>query len=136
MNSLAKDIAPLLRGLSFDGEKGDIVVYRDHIDHPELSCEAGELNKKFKKGMRSVNVNGAGAFLLGEDYDDALNGTGNAPKCTGRAAVVNNKVCVVTGGAQGFGEAIARELIHQGAIVFIADMNVDGAKNLAEELNA
>lgn len=136
MNSLAKDLAPLLRGLSFDGEKGDIVVYRDHIDHPELSCEAGELSMRFKKGVRSVAINGAGAFLLGEDFDDALNGTSVAPKCSGRAAVVHNKVCVVTGGAQGFGEAIARELIRHGAIVFIADLNVDGAKDLAKELNS
>ena len=135
MNQLAKDIAPLLRGLSFDGEKGDIVVYCDHIDQPELSCAADELSEKFKQGMRSVSINGAGAFLLGEDYDDALNGTSNAPKLAGRAAVVNNKVCVVTGGAQGFGEAITRELISHGAIVFIADMNVEGAKSLAAELN-
>jgi sorbitol-6-phosphate 2-dehydrogenase len=54
---------------------------------------------------------------------------------SGRAAVVHNKICVVTGGAQGFGEAIARELIRHGAIVFLADLNVDGAKILAEELN-
>jgi sorbitol-6-phosphate 2-dehydrogenase len=48
---------------------------------------------------------------------------------------VNNKVCVVTGGAQGFGEGIVRELIKSGAIVFIADMNIDGAERLAIELN-
>jgi len=135
MNTLALEIAPLLRGLSFDGEKGDIVVYREHVDHPDLSCEAGELSEKFKGGMRSVAVEGAGAYLLGEDYDDAVNGTSDAPKCSGRAAVVHNKVCVVTGGAQGFGEAIARELVYHGAIVFIADLNVDGAKSLANELN-
>ncbi len=135
MNRLAKDIAPLLRGLSFDGEKGDIVVYRDHIDQPELSCEADELSEKFEKGMRSVNITGVGAFLLGEDYDDALNGTANASKMTGRAAVVNNKICVVTGGAQGFGKAITRELISHGATVFIADMNIEGANALAAELN-
>lgn len=135
MNKLACDVAPMLRGLSFDGEKGDIVVFRDHIDKPDLTCEAGELSDKFVKGMRSVAVKGAGAFVLGEDYDDALNGTSLATKVSGRAAVVNNKVCVVTGGAQGFGEAIARELITHGALVFIADMNEQGAKSLAEELN-
>jgi sorbitol-6-phosphate 2-dehydrogenase len=48
---------------------------------------------------------------------------------------VSNKVCIVTGGAQGFGEGIVRELVGNGAIVFIADMNVDGAKKLAQELN-
>lgn len=128
-------IAPLLRGLSFDGEKGDIVVSKARIDYAELTCTVEELPEKFEQGMRSVIVDGVGGFLLGEDYDDAENGTANASKVTGRAAVVNNKVCVVTGGAQGFGEGIVRELIKNGALVFIADMNVDGAKKLAVELN-
>jgi sorbitol-6-phosphate 2-dehydrogenase len=128
-------IAPLLRGLSFDGEKGDIVVCQEQVENAELVCSADELTEKFAVGTRSVMVDGVGGFLLGEDYDDALNGTSNARKVTGRAAVVNNKVCVVTGGAQGFGEGIVRELIKNGALVFIADMNVDGAKRLASELN-
>lgn len=130
------DVAPLLRGLTFDGEKGDIVVFKETIEKAELNCAADELAAKFKPGMRSVNVAGVGGFLLGEDYDDAVNGTSKARKVTGRAAVVNNKVAVVTGGAQGFGEGIVRELIKNGAIVFIADMNVDGAKKLAGALNA
>jgi sorbitol-6-phosphate 2-dehydrogenase len=131
----ALEIAPLLRGLTFDGEKGDIVVFKETIENAELTCTAEELEAKFKPGMRSVSVEGVGGFLLGEDVDDAVNGTANAQKLTGRAAVVNNKVTVVTGGAQGFGEGIVRELIKNGAIVFIADMNVDGAKKLAAELN-
>lgn len=135
MNEKALGIAPLLRGLSFNGEKGDIVVFKDRIDQAELTCTADELAEKFKKGTRSVIVEGVGAFLLGEDYDDAVNGSTKAPVATGRAAVVNNKVCVVTGGAQGFGEGIVRELIKNGALVFIADMNVDGAKALALQLN-
>ena len=128
-------IAPLLRGLSFDGEKGDIVVSKARIDYAELTCTVDELAEKYEKGMQSIIVEGVGAFLLGEDYDDAVNGTTNAQKVVGRVAVVNNKVCVVTGGAQGFGEGIVRELIKNGALVFIADMNVDGAKKLAQELN-
>ena len=130
------EIAPLLRGLTFDGEKGDIVVFKEGLETAELTCSADELAAKFAKGVRSVKVEGVGGFLLGEDYDDAVNGTSNAAKITGRAAVVNNKVCVVTGGAQGFGEGIVRELVANGAIVFIADMNVDGAQRLAESLNA
>ena len=128
-------MAPLLRGLTFDGEKGDIVVSRETVDQPELSCRADELQARFKKGMRSVMVEGVGGFLLGEDYDDAVSGASDAPRVTGRAGVVHNKVCVVTGGAQGFGEGIVRELIQHGAIVFIADLNADGARTLAEELN-
>jgi sorbitol-6-phosphate 2-dehydrogenase len=136
MKRKAMEVAPMLRGLSFNGEKGDIVVCRDRIDYAELTCTVEELPEKFKKGMHSVIVEGAGAFLLGEDYDDAVNGTSVAPVATGRAAVVNNKVCVVTGGAQGFGEGIVRELVKNGAIVFIADMNIGGAKKLAQELNS
>lgn len=135
MQAEALKIAPLLRGLSFNGEKGDVVVYRDSIEDAELSCKAEELSGKFKIGMRSVTVEGVGAFLLGEDYDDALNGTSNAPRLGGRAGVVNNKVCVVTGGAQGFGEEFVRELIGHGAIVFIADINAEGAQRLAKEIN-
>jgi sorbitol-6-phosphate 2-dehydrogenase len=135
MNSLAFDIAPMLRGLSLGGEKGDIVVFREDVDAPDLVCSAAELPGRFEPGMRSVAIEGAGAFLLGEDYDDALNGTSNAIRRTGRDAVVSNKVCVVTGGAQGFGEAIARELVAHGAIVFVADLNVEGARRLAGELN-
>ncbi len=129
------EVAPLLRGLSFDGEKGDIVVFQDRIDYAELTCRPDELAEKFEKGMHSVIVEGVGGFLLGKDYDDAVNGTNVAPIAYGRSAVVNNKVCVVTGGAQGFGEGIVRELIKNGAIVFIADMNVAGARKLARELN-
>jgi len=129
------EIAPLLRGLTFDGEKGDIVVYKEVLEPADLRCSAGDLKARFKPGMRSVHVEGVGGFLLGEDYDDAANGTSKAVKVTGRAAVVNNKVCVVTGGAQGFGEGIVRELIKNGAMVFIADMNAAGADKLAGELN-
>ncbi|MBN2163632.1 MAG: SDR family NAD(P)-dependent oxidoreductase [Pontiellaceae bacterium] len=105
------------------------------MDYAELTCKPDELADKFEKGMHSVLVEGVGGFLLGEDYDDAVNGTSNAPVLNGRAAVVSNKVCVVTGGAQGFGEGIVRELVKNGALVFIADMNVGGAQKLAIELN-
>ncbi|MGP1602122.1 SDR family NAD(P)-dependent oxidoreductase [Treponema sp.] len=61
--------------------------------------------------------------------------TGNAvcPSC--RADVVKNKVALVTGGAQGFGEEIVRGLINQGAVVCIADLNIEGAEKLASTLN-
>jgi len=133
MNEL--EIAPLLRGLSFDGEKGAIVVFRETLGEAELVCAPEELAAKFAPGIRSVKVEGVGGFLLGEDYDDAVGGTDEAPRATGRAAVVRNKVCVVTGGAQGFGEGIVRELVANGALVFVADLNAEGARRLADELN-
>lgn len=50
---------------------------------------------------------------------------------TGR---VEGKVCVVTGGAQGIGEGIARGLAAEGAAVVIADLNGDRAKNVADSI--
>ncbi|PKP61913.1 sorbitol-6-phosphate 2-dehydrogenase [Candidatus Atribacteria bacterium HGW-Atribacteria-1] len=52
-----------------------------------------------------------------------------------RNNIVKNKIAVVTGGAQGFGESIVRELTKLECLVFIADINVKGANQLAEELN-
>jgi sorbitol-6-phosphate 2-dehydrogenase len=55
---------------------------------------------------------------------------------TERAAVVKNRIALVTGGAQGIGEDIVRNLAAAGAFVFIADLNLDGAKKLAEQINS
>ena len=52
-----------------------------------------------------------------------------------RALVVKNKIALVTGGAQGIGEEIVRNLTASGAIVFIADLNLEGARNLADAIN-
>ncbi len=131
----AYEVAPRLRGLTFDGEKGSIVVTVDQIENPDVTCQLQELDQQVTPATRSVVVEHVGAFLLGRDYDDACKGTDNAPRQQGRNAVVHNKVCVVTGGAQGFGEGIVRELIKQGAIVFIADLNLEGATQLAQNCN-
>jgi sorbitol-6-phosphate 2-dehydrogenase len=53
-----------------------------------------------------------------------------------RSAVVKDKIALVTGGAQGFGEEIVRALAASGALVFIADLNFAGAQALANQLNA
>lgn len=53
-----------------------------------------------------------------------------------RSQVVDAKVCLVTGGAQGFGEEIVRGLAASGALVWVADMNMAGAEKLSAELNA
>ena len=51
---------------------------------------------------------------------------------TGR---VEGKVALVTGGAQGLGEAAARMLAREGARVAITDVNVQGAKRVAASIN-
>ena len=50
------------------------------------------------------------------------------------ASRLANRVCVVTGGAQGFGLGIAEVLAAQGGILVLADMNLAGAEAAAEGL--
>ncbi len=52
-----------------------------------------------------------------------------------RANVMKDKIVVVTGGAQGFGAEIVRGLVAGGALVFVADLNLEGATQFAQELN-
>ncbi len=47
---------------------------------------------------------------------------------------IKNKVAIVTGGASGFGEGIARRFAAEGAEVVIADINYDAAYKVADEI--
>jgi NAD(P)-dependent dehydrogenase (short-subunit alcohol dehydrogenase family) len=49
---------------------------------------------------------------------------------------LQNKVAVITGGAQGIGAAIARRFAQEGATVVIADVNEEKSKSLAAEIEA
>ncbi len=49
---------------------------------------------------------------------------------------LQNKIAVITGGAQGIGAAISRRFTEEGAKVVIADLNEEKSKALANELNA
>lgn len=49
---------------------------------------------------------------------------------------MQDKVAIVTGGASGFGSAIARRLSQAGAAVMVADLNAEGAQRMADELIA
>lgn len=48
---------------------------------------------------------------------------------------VDGKVIVVTGGAQGIGACLVRSLVKMNAFLLVADINVEGAEQLVEELN-
>lgn len=50
--------------------------------------------------------------------------------------MADKKVALVTGGAQGIGEAAVRRLSADGFAVAIADLNLEGAQALTDELNA
>ena len=48
---------------------------------------------------------------------------------------VNNRVALVTGGAHGIGRALCRALNMEGAKVAVADLDVDAARKIAEEVD-
>jgi len=62
--------------------------------------------------------------------------TGELVSTAERADVVKNRIAIVTGGAQGIGEEIVRNLARAGALVFIADLNFEGAGKLADNINS
>jgi 3-oxoacyl-[acyl-carrier protein] reductase len=49
---------------------------------------------------------------------------------------LEGKRAIVTGGASGFGAGITKKFIAEGARVLVADINLDGAKAMAESLGA
>ncbi|MBS0363269.1 MAG: glucose 1-dehydrogenase [Proteobacteria bacterium] len=49
---------------------------------------------------------------------------------------VAGKKAFISGGAQGLGEAMAKKLAAEGAKVTVADINIEGAKRVAAEINA
>jgi len=213
-NIYIETITPLLRGLTFDGEKGNISIFEDDSKKLGFAIDFGNRNlseeilplylkgvknqnllnkeqlvekiisytidkfkdyiKKYKQKPRIVILENIGIFHLGESYNDAINVKNNfedilknikvesepqdciekknskittdnncnrsSEECRNdgkpnRNNIVKNKIAVVTGGAQGFGENIVRELTKSECLVFIADINVKGADRLAEELN-
>lgn len=153
-------VIPFLRGLTFDGKKGlflHAAVSRG--DGSSRQClaagefsEIAELKEAVKASFSSyvietgsypdsLRIESVGITLnFGADYEEACRGRGPSvtPQSTAsldRGDVVRNKVVVVTGGAQGFGEGMVRSFTDSGAFVIIADMNEDGARKLADELN-
>ncbi|WP_419961571.1 SDR family NAD(P)-dependent oxidoreductase [Psychrobacillus sp. BM2] len=48
--------------------------------------------------------------------------------------LLKDKIAIVTGGSNGMGEAIAKKFAQVGASVVIADMNLEGAKHVAHQI--
>ena len=124
-SELIRTIAPALRALAADGDVLKLVRFDEAAADgarafdpptdagPEQIVEALRDALEQAGDVRAVAVDGVGTFHVE-----------NATDATGRAA---GKVAVVTGGAQGFGLEIARDLAAQGAHVALTDINESGA---------
>ena len=89
------------------------------------------------EGKTELFLTAPGTLSLAQAESGAVNEWNCAcASCASRADVVKNKTALVTGGAQGFGEELVRGLVKQGAVVFIADLNLEGAEKLTAALNA
>ncbi len=154
------EIPVLLRGMTFDGEKGLFVHTLEPDAKLSADLELAPIAENVETSMDIWNqqlvryckeeasypaivlVEGQPLKMsLGISYDEALacNGVSVKPGTMGstdRGDVVRGKIALVTGGAQGFGEGMVRGLCDLGAFVYIADMNISGAQKLADTLNA
>lgn len=190
LNPFLRKVIPLLRGLSFDGEKGRI--FRVEKNPEKISGINHHINqspeKKFVHPPFCLDIPGELAWsnhhidvicptiikkhqnflhqfhhtprviLLGKDvilfsgstYQECLDIQKDPflvfekiPMVQKYSAHpqedilpnVEGKVIVVTGGAQGIGACLVRNLVKLNAFLFIADINQEGAEQFARELN-
>lgn len=140
-------IAPLLRGLTFNGSYGSLVKF-DSVEKSEndvfiipekIKSQTSDSAVKdilaeaftgyvdtYGSNPKTAVLNGVGSFVISSNGGDTI---------SAQSGIVKNRISVVTGGAQGFGEGLVRQLTDAGSIVYIADMNLEGAENLANDIN-
>ncbi|MDD4896117.1 MAG: SDR family NAD(P)-dependent oxidoreductase [Atribacterota bacterium] len=190
-NSFLNMLIPLIRGLSFDGEKGRYIKYEKNpgkilqLKHKihELSRTGKLLNpphtielfideesflekkddiikrlsqdyQQYLKGHKYhphiIVLDSDMILFSGSTYQECLDTQKeplteliNVPvpqKSIAKleyeiTSSVKGKIIVVTGGAQGIGACLVRNLVKMGAFLFVADINREGAAKLVEELN-
>ena len=114
VNSSNTVILPSCAALFIDG-KLDAIYWIDK----DIDCTRKRRNEK-DSSLREETINAQGETIIPEE----------------RTNVVKNKIALVTGGAQGIGEEIVRNLAASGSLVIIADLNLEGAQKLSEDINA
>ncbi len=131
--AIAVQVAPVLRALAKKDDVYPLVTFTTEAsthDCDEIVLESSSLEElhaaleRLQEAMAKaccIRVEGVGSFTLRPSMS----------KDNGR---LQGKICLVTGGAQGFGEGIARELAAFGARIVIADMNLPLAEQVAASL--
>ena len=137
--SIAAAVAPVIRALSKNeqyplvrfsagedasAEHSEIKIDTTSVSDLSALCSLLAASLTPGHNARKIIVTGLGSFTL------------TAPGTTSSGKRLHGKISLVTGGAQGFGEGIARELAAAGAHVVIADLNLPQAEIVAASLNA
>ncbi|TRX63530.1 SDR family NAD(P)-dependent oxidoreductase [Carboxylicivirga sp. M1479] len=104
----------------------DNCVCIDESDNKERLIAA--LKEHLSKGsapVKTISIKGKGVISV--EYPKG------APVING---VVENRIIIVTGGAQGFGGGVAEELFAKGAHVVVADLNEEVGNAMVNKLNS
>ena len=158
LDNVKRWVPPVVRGMTSDGETGLVVSVVDAsgpaltfphpIDKQSIDETVHAWRQLFneyctKNNSYPASVGIAGldwALGLGVTFEEAqvAQGVSRNPlekRVITRANIMQNKISLVTGGAQGFGEGIVKGLVAEGGFVYIADLNRAGAEALALQLN-
>ncbi len=126
-------VAPAIRGIFGRGRLLQVQYSSESRENANTSnididdqCSLKTIYDKLEalagKAPDTINLPGVGSFTL----------TDRVGKAGTRLA---GRISLVTGGAQGFGEGIARELAAAGGTLVIADLNLTLAETVAASLN-
>ena len=153
MSQPDKFIPALLRGFTSDGELGRLIAPMnlelatgqgvlsldpgaDALASPAALSEflkaSSELKEKSE--LRAIQI-GELAYAVAVNYDDLQSLRKEGPKAD-LSEDSRQRVVVVTGGAQGFGEGMVRSMAKTGHLVYVADLNVSKAQELCDEINS
>jgi len=114
-----------------------LIAIEDNSTSAEIALDVYEDLLHISHLTRSF---GGPRFMTGEqiafiDNWEVENYRRKVAKGDDQTGKVENKIAIVTGGAQGFGAGIAEDLFNEGANVVIADLNEKKGKELSEILN-
>lgn len=132
----AAQVAPAIRSLFRQGDQYPLVQYSEAAasanadlkiratDFDSMDELYAELEKRASDASKvnAISIEGIGLFSLSQSQSSSA------------AKRLQGKVALVTGGAQGFGEGIARELATEGAQIVIADLNLELAEKVTADL--
>jgi NAD(P)-dependent dehydrogenase (short-subunit alcohol dehydrogenase family) len=127
---------------ALNGVPGIYISLERDTDKTISNFKNGQAVSGFRTGL--ICIENTGILGVGNSWEAAnryineiLKGsTFTAEEDELKGGRVQNKIFIVTGGAQGFGKGIVEELVDEGAYVVIADNNAEKGKKTADLINA